>query len=312
MSAVYRVVAANRQCNGGTCEPHRRHARRDWVPLLFLPAAVIFVRDALPAWVFMWLLAAAVFLGCKWLTLRRVDVRPAPGVALAYLFAWPGMDAKLFLAGNAIQRPGLGRWLSAGVETLGGAILLCIAAKRSHALDPLLAGWLGMAGVVMTLHFGFLHLLSLGWRAAGRDAKPLMRAPLLATSLADFWGNRWNTAFNVLANDFVFRKLARPLGVAWATFAVFLVSGVVHDLVISLPARGGYGLPTGYFLVQCAGVLFERSKTGRRIGLARSWRGRLFMFGVVAAPVYGLFHPPFVHHVILPMLDAIGSIGNTP
>src|SRR5439155_18422648 len=116
-------------------------------------------------------------------------------------------------------------------------------------------------GVAVMLHFGFFHLPSLAWRAAGRDAKPLMRAPLLTTSLAEFWGSRWNTAFPALAHDLVFSKLARPLGVAWAAFAVFLVSGVVHDLVISLPARGGYGLPTGYFLLQGAAGSFGRSCT---------------------------------------------------
>lgn len=280
------------------------------LPLLFLAAVAIGIRNLLPAWIFMWLLASAIFLGCKWLTLRRATRRPTRGAFLAYLFAWPGMDADAFLAGHPIEPPKLGRWLTAGLQTFVGALLLWLAAKQPLGLSPLLNGWLGMVGVVTLLHFGCFQLLSLGWRAAGREAKPLMEAPFLATSLADFWGNRWNTSFNALAKDLVFRKLARQLGVAWATFAVFVVSGVVHDLVISLPARGGYGLPTGYFLVQGAGVLFERSRLGGGLGLGRGWRGWLFMCVVTAAPVFWLFHPPFVHHVILPMLQAIGATGN--
>ena len=311
LHSVYRVIAANRHCIGGVCEIPRRHAGRDWLPLLVLPGTAIAVRHALPAWVFMWLLALAIFLGCKWLTLRRAAIHPARGVALAYVFAWPGMDADAFFTRTAIECPTFGRWLVAGAETLVGAILLWLATRRPFGLGPLLTGWLGMIGVAVMLHFGFFHLLSLAWRAAGRDAKPLMRAPLLTTSLAEFWGSRWNTAFPALAHDLVFSKLARPLGVAWAAFAVFLVSGVVHDLVISLPARGGYGLPTGYFLLQGAAVSFERSCTGRGLGLGNGWRGRAFALILVTTPAFCLLHPPFVNHVILPMLQAVGATGNT-
>jgi alginate O-acetyltransferase complex protein AlgI len=88
---------------------------------------------------------------------------------------------------------------------------------------------------------------------------------------------------------------------------VFLLSGVIHELVISLPARGGYGLPTGYFFLQGLGIASERSQRGRRLGLGAGWRGRLFTMLVAAGPVYWLFPPVFVHRVVLPMLRAIGA-----
>jgi alginate O-acetyltransferase complex protein AlgI len=98
--------------------------------------------------------------------------------------------------------------------------------------------------------------------------------------------------------------LAGPTG---ATLLVFFVSGVIHELVISLPARGGYGLPTGYFLIQGLGVIGEHTPFGRQLGLGRGLRGWLFTLFVTVGPAFSLFHPPFVRNVILPMLEAIGA-----
>jgi hypothetical protein len=77
--------------------------------------------------------------------------------------------------------------------------------------------------------------------------------------------------------------------------------------VISLPARGGYGLPTCYFVLQGLGVLFERSTPGKRLGLSSGIRGWLFAVFCAGAPAYLLFHPWFVRGVILPFLAAIGA-----
>ncbi len=311
MRAAYSVLAANRHCLGGGCTILRPRAWADWLPMM-IAAAVIVDRNAMPAWVFMWALALSIFAAFKWLTLRRAVNRPSRGPALAYLLAWPGMEADAFLTGHPAAKPKLSEWIVAGGQTAAGGVIAWLGAKCSTGLSPLVAAWTGMIGIVMMLHFGFFQLLSLGWRAAGREAKPLMQSPLFAKSLADFWGRRWNTAFNLLAREMVFRKLVHPLGARWATLGVFLASGLVHDLVISLPARGGYGRPTVYFLLQCAGLLFERGTTGRKLGLGLGWRGRLFTVVITAAPTFLLFHPPFIHNVILPMLQTLASKGSTP
>jgi D-alanyl-lipoteichoic acid acyltransferase DltB (MBOAT superfamily) len=184
---------------------------------------------------------------------------------------------------------------------LGLALAFCVVPLVTH-YDPLLGGWVGMTGIALFLHFGIAHLLSLWWRRWGIDARPIMRSPVLATSLSDFWGRRWNLAFRDVAYNYVFRPLVEKLGGARATLAVFLVSGLVHDLVISLPAGGGWGLPTLYFLLQGSGVLFERSRLGKRLGLGKGVVGRLFCVAIVVGPVALLFHRPFVERVVLPML----------
>jgi hypothetical protein len=165
-----------------------------------------------------------------------------------------------------------------------------------------------MIGIVLLLHFGLFHLLALAWRRAGVNATPLMCRPLASTSLADFWSGRWNTAFNAVARDLVFRPLAPRLGGTAALIVVFLVSGLVHEAVISLPARAGYGLPTAYFALQAMGVALERSAWGRRLGLGHGIRGWSFVMVCAGLPAFFLFHPPFVRNVILPMLDAIGAM----
>ncbi|HUG93724.1 MAG TPA: MBOAT family protein [Planctomycetaceae bacterium] len=165
-----------------------------------------------------------------------------------------------------------------------------------------------MAGIVFVLHFGLFHLLSLSWRRAGINAPPIMNAPVCSSSLAEFWGRRWNLAFRDVAYSYVFRPVLPRLGGRGASMAVFLASGFVHDLVISIPAQAGWGLPTLYFAIQGVGTLAERTRLGRRLGLGRGAVGWLFCAVVTLAPLGLLFHRPFLERVVLPMLEAIGIL----
>jgi hypothetical protein len=276
-----------------------------------LTSLALVCRPFLAPWIFMWVMALALYAGCKWLTYRAAasqGLEPGWLRAGGYLLAWPGMAAAEFLGHK--DRPAKPRgveWILAAAKMLFGAVLLWVVARMALPPHPLLAGWLGMLGVVFILHFGLFHLMSLAWRRAGVRAEPVMQNPLRATSLTDFWGGRWNTAFNELAFRFAFRPLRRWTTPALATLAAFGLSGIIHELVISVPAQGGYGLPTIYFLAQGLGVIAERSRAGQRLGLGRGRRGWLFTVLVTAGPVAWLFHPPFITHVILPMLTAIGA-----
>lgn len=161
-----------------------------------------------------------------------------------------------------------------------------------------------MVGMILILHFGSFHLLALAYRSIGFDARPIMLQPLRSDSLADFWGRRWNTAFAALADRHVFRPLARRIGPRAALVTVFVGSGFLHEAVITVPARGGYGLPTLFFSIQAGGLLVERHPAIAD----HPFRRRALAWLLLLGPVGCLFPPVFVERVILPMLDLIESM----
>lgn len=276
-----------------------------WLPLIALPAMTLALTRNLAPWVFMWLLVLSIYAGFKWATFRLTPNRNQANSIrrLAYLLLWPGMDCRSFLDGRRVPpRPAVTEWAWAALKTaLGVALLAGGAAKIST--DPLLTGWIGVVGVALGLHFGLFELWARSFQQMGIDALPLMCSPVRATSISNFWGKRWNTAFQSLSHGLVFRPLSRVIGVRWAMLAAFLASGLVHDLVISLPAGGGYGRPTLYFLLQGLGVFVQRSRIARKIGLDTGPATRMFTVLATVGPVCLLFHPPFVVHVFLPFLE---------
>jgi len=282
-----------------------------WLPILTLPATAVAFRNLLPAWVFMWVLSLVIYFSLKWLTWWRARSRVAHSTwrSAAYLLAWPGMDAEAFLdASQRVSPPAPATWLSAIIETALGAILVWVVTRSVPQGEPLLRGWVAMLGLILLLHFGTLQIVALLWQSICVKAEPIMSAPLRSTSLGEFWGKRWNLGFRQLAHELIFRPLHRTLGAGAAGFLVFVASGLIHDLVISLPARGGYGLPTLYFLLQGAGVTIERSRFGKRLGLGHGVRGWCFMVVFLTVPIFWLFHPWFVLRVILPFMRAIHAL----
>jgi hypothetical protein len=280
-------------------------------PLIVLPAIVLLVSPATwPRWAVMWSLAIGIFAGCKWLTWVQARVAGVPWwLHAGYLLAWPGLDADAFLSPKraSAQPPAPPEWLSAGVKLLSGILLFWIVARAIPGEYGILRGWIGMIGLILMLHFGSFHLVSCVWRTIGVQARPLMNKPLSSDSLSEFWGKRWNTSFRDITYRFLFQPLARQTSPQWAVAIGFLLSGLVHDLVISVPAGGGYGGPTVFFIVQGAAMLAERSAAGQSLGLGRGWIGGLFAKLALIVPAYGLFHPPFVRNIILPFMQALGA-----
>src|SRR5713226_8621713 len=150
-----------------------------FLPLLALPAVVLLGASSMPRWMFMWWMAFALYAGCKWLTYCDARIRglSTDGLrALGYLVTWPGMDAPAFLRPtDHLAKPRQAEWMFAAVKTLLGATLIWFVARTAWPRSPLLAGWIGMVGLILMLHFGTFHMVSLGWRSLGVNAMPVMR-----------------------------------------------------------------------------------------------------------------------------------------
>lgn len=225
---------------------------------------------------------------------------------VVWYFGWPGMDARdIFRTEENMQPPRHREWGWAVIEVLFGGLLMFIVAPWVLPRHELIAGWIAMAGFAFTFNFGILQLAALGWRRAGRPVEPIMNAPILAKSLDEFWGRRWNLAFHDFTRSFVLKPMLRRFGGHAAVWASFVFSGLVHEAAISTAAWAGFGLPTLYFLLQGGGMFVERSPVGRRVGLGRGLRGWMFTAILTAAPAWLLFHPPFIRAVIVPLIPSL-------
>ncbi|XVF03730.1 hypothetical protein REPUB_Repub05bG0019000 [Reevesia pubescens] len=71
------------------------------------------------------------------------------------------------------------------------------------------------------------------------ELEPQFNAPLLATSLQDFWGHRWNLRVSDTLRPTIYSPLrsisTRIIGPRWASlpavFATFVTSGLMHELI---------------------------------------------------------------------------------
>ena len=238
--------------------------------------------------------------------LSRHDLRQAA----VWLVFVPTLNPEAFFGRRlqATEKPRAGQWVFASVKALIGAASLFVLAPKFVGTQPMISGWVAMVGMILLLHFGLLELIVLAWRRAGRDVQTLMNRPICSESLSEFWGRRWNTAFRDFAHGQVFRPICRRWNAQAATLASFVFSGLIHELAISVPAGGGYGLPFAYFLLQAIGVFIER------VGVKRGWPlrsgccGWLFAAVFLIPGAFLLFHPPFVRNVILPMVEGIAAL----
>ena len=252
-------------------------------------------------WQVMWTLGVVIFFILKGVLLA---VRPAASrwAAANFLVATPTLEPEAYARPGGERLPSPFWWRGiVGLVAAGGTFLLVVPLLRPWS--EWAAGLLAMCAICGALHFGVFVFIVAMQRRLGFDVQPIMDRPWASTSLAEFWGRRWNRAFRDVAT----RLLARPLlRKRWSPLLVsglvFLASGVVHDVVMSAPA-GGWGRPTAYFLLQFAGLALQRTPLARRWRLDRGLRGWIVTAVVLLAPVPLLFHRPYCVDIMLPFYD---------
>src|SRR5690606_32050178 len=104
----------------------RRLPFHAWLPLFIFPTLTLLLRDWMRPWIFMWVLAASIFAGCKWLVYCEGiahGVEASLKQRIGFLLVWPGMDVRAFLEGPMPTSPIFREWAFASAKLLFGVSL---------------------------------------------------------------------------------------------------------------------------------------------------------------------------------------------
>lgn len=257
-----------------------------WLILLTLVVAADFVmKDAEPLWRMVAIcsvilggmkgLVYAEWAGSQTLTLPRYCI---------FAFLWFGMDPGSFRR----RRSGLS-WRN---DIALGSFLMLVGTFGAWLVWAMEWRQIFVMFLPMSLgfHFGALRVLKGIHRCKGFPVRTLFPNVLEAHGIADFWSRRWNTGYSQMMQRLVGRPLGKRFGESVGIMAVFLVSGLLHEVAITLPVRSGFGLPTLYFTLHGFLTLLER-KWNRPIGKVPTLLAVLLPLGL-------LFPPDFQTEVI--------------
>lgn len=227
---------------------------------------------------------------------------------LAFSVGWFGMRPALFEKLPAPALPYI-HLVNKGVTSIaGGFFLLYLSFLTERFTKPpayFISSLLLLIGVSLILHFGVLNLAAALWRWMGVDVAELFRSPYRSRSLKEFWGKRWNIAFSEMTTLIAYRPLKGKVGKEKAMIASFLLSGLLHEIAISLPVRAGYGLPMLYFTIHAVAMYAEeRSNIVQKI-IAHRFLSRVWVMALLVLPLPLLFHQEFMVSVLVPLRNML-------
>jgi len=210
---------------------------------------------------------------------------------------WFGMNPGAFQKRGVHE--GGSRWVMEGLAMMVLGTLLALAVRWAGR-DSVWALFVPMS---LGFHFGALRVMAGIMRVSGFQVKPLFRNPFGAATPADFWAKRWNLGYSHMMSLAVGRPLVPLLGKHGSIFAVFLISGLLHELAITLPVRAGYGWPTVYFVLHglLAMAPFHRLP---------AVPGRIATALAVMVPLTLLFPAQFRHEVLVPLMEILPGPNN--
>lgn len=206
-----------------------------------------------------------------------------------FAFLWFGMDPASFrnrrdgLSWKADVKLGLLLML---VGTLGAWMVWAMEWRQIFIMFlPMSLGF----------HFGALRVLKGVLRAAGFPVRTLFPNVLETRGIGDFWSRRWNVGYSQMMQRLVGRPVEALTGANTGVIAIFVASGVLHELAITLPVSSGFGMPTLYFTLHGFLTLWEKRR-GRPFG-------RIPALLAVVLPLGLLFPSAFQREVIARCLN---------
>jgi hypothetical protein len=115
-----------------------------WIPLVGLPVLAFSLQTRMKPWAFLWALAFAIYFGLKWLTWWRVKKPVRTGWrSVAYLLAFPGMDAESFVQKTKrAPAPRVREWLRAVFQAYRGLMSNLLAPPGNSTGETRLTQWL--------------------------------------------------------------------------------------------------------------------------------------------------------------------------
>lgn len=240
-----------------------------WLLLLGLLPVAFWLLTLRAGWqifalVVLWLVAAK---GSSLLVMPSADRRRLTGLRfLAYLLFAGIQQPRRFLPECVPTRSDIRPTLLGVVANLAAAMLFLYGIPFLLPVQtPLLVRvWSGLIGAAFLTLFVRFDLLVMLFRWLGFGVEKCWHNPVAASSLSDFWGQRWNRIMSGWMSDVLFLPLTRRIGVGASMFVVFLYSGVLHE-AFSVIAHAWYGGPTLYFLTQGAGVWLEGQRGFRPV-----------------------------------------------
>jgi len=125
-------------------------------------------------------------------------------------------------------------------------------------------------------------LRALTGTAFGRVLPTLSDAPLLSTSLNEFWAKRWNLVVSKILHDRFYKPFAK-YGTTVALFAAFAASAALHAWLIGIPMGAACATSwAAFFLAQPLLILIERRLRVRQWRPILGWLWTMSALGLVS------------------------------
>ncbi len=209
----------------------------------------------------------------------------------------PAIDPKRSVWGPRVFRPGP---LAIGVlEIIVSGALFELAGRIGPAtpysgLRSLERTLVGGASLYLTVD-AVAHVVTSLCLLAGMHLETLHDRPILARSVGEFWGKRWNRPTSVWLQEHAFRPVTARAGARVGLMATFALSGLVHVIPIWIASSLANAVTMGSFFIVQGGAVLVDSRL--RVSRARPALGRALtvLFFVGTGPLF-----------VEPMLEALG------